>query len=893
MTAAMTLERAVLVVEDDPHTAELERRALVRAGKRVRITGLVGDAIAAMWEETFAVILLDYRLPDGDPWPVFEAARRMMPPVPVILATSVGDERIAAEVIHRGGADYLIKTNGFWEQLPAIIDRVLKTAGAEQSNARLAALVESSDDAIVSESLRGEILSWNAGAERLFGYSAAEAIGMPMSALTPADRLAEGATILDGIRHGRATRLETVRLHRDGSPVDVSITVSPVFDGAGFVVSAAAILRDITDRKRKDDLLRENEQLLRLALESARMGVWDLDLTTDTTTRSLRHDQIFGYEALQPHWGIEAFNKHVLPEELDGIKLAFEEAMVSGALKFECRIRWPDGSLHWIQAEGCPVADAEGRPVRVIGVLTDITERKAAEEALRKSAELDRALFDGSPLPMLLFDIVSLEILAVNDASLQQYGYSREDLLAMTIEDISRPEDVPALIATRPDSQEEYLRAGVFAHRKKDGTFVRVAVHVHDVWVGERRLRLALLQDVTEQKWLEDQLRQAQKMDAIGRLAGGIAHDFNNILSVINGYSELLLESLDAEAAGRREIAEINKAGHRAAEMTRQLLAFSRKREVARKAINLNSVLQDMGRMLGRLIGEHIELAIHLDPNLGQVQFDASQLEQIILNLAVNARDAIEGAGLLLIETGNRRLEREDLLARGQTQATPGEYVLLKVSDTGSGMDEATLALIFEPFFTTKEPGRGTGLGLSTVFGIVEQCGGVIDVESELGRGTTFRIYLPRVDSPAFAPAPKEQAPRPAHGGETLLLVEDDEQLRSLLALVLQQAGYTVLETASPQEALTYASNSDHRIDLLITDVVMPQMRGPMLAARITEARPAVKVLFLSGYTGKALTAADDLNPQAPFLEKPFARQALLTKVRELLAEPASANAVS
>jgi hypothetical protein len=1039
---------AILVVEDDAQTAELERRALVRAGKRVRAVGEVRQALAAMAEESFSAILLDYRLPDGEPWPVLEAARQALPPIPVILVTAMGDERVAAEVIHRGGADYLIKTEGFWEHLTGAIERVLKVARIEQTNARLAALVESSDDAIFSQSLAGEILSWNAGAERLFGYTAGEAVGQPVALLFPAGGAVEAAAIAERTLRGETTRqLETVRIRKDGCPVEVSLTVSPVIDGGGAVVSAASICRDITSRKRAErriaarneitraiaesttvagacpallrglceglgwrlgamwvldpgggelrcagewhrdetldalgaamlqaarapgsfpgeswaegrvavardplagaaaelrraaveagisgtlvfpvvargevrgmvellgggiapvepqlaewltavgsqvgqfvdeclanERLRDSERWLRLALEAARMGVWDLDLASKECTRSLRHDQIYGYDELQPRWSTDIFARHVLSEDEPRVRAAFARALGTGELHLECRVRWPDGTVHWIAVEGKLLRDPAGRPMRLIGVITEITARKAAEEALRERAELDHTLFVGSPLPMWLYDVDTLRIRSVNDAAVRQYGWSREELLAMTLRDVRAPEDVPALHAAFSPELPSYHHAGIFRHRKKDGTPMRVDVHVADVWIGGRRSRLALLQDVTENQRLEEQLRQSQKMEAIGQLAGGIAHDFNNLLTIVNGYADHLLARSHAGAEGFDELSEIRQAGERAASLTRQLLSFSRRREVDLRILDLNSVVTDMNKLVRRLIGEHFELAVNLSPVLGTVRMDAGQLEQVIMNLAVNARDAMGEGGTLTIETSN--VEVDEAFTRTHVGVTPGPYVVLSVTDTGCGMDEAVMRRIFEPFFTTKELGRGTGLGLATVFGIVEQSGGHIYVYSEQGRGSTFKVFLPRVDSDPSPRPERMTAGETRRGGETVLVVEDDEQVRRLTALILSQGGYHVLEAAGPERALAIVGERGGQIALIVSDVVMPGMDGPALVRRIAETRPELPALFLSGYTGRTVKQIGGLGGDAPFLEKPFTPQALLAKVRTVL----------
>jgi signal transduction histidine kinase len=375
----------------------------------------------------------------------------------------------------------------------------------------------------------------------------------------------------------------------------------------------------------------------------------------------------------------------------------------------------------------------------------------------------------------------------------------------------------------------------------------------------------------------EDQLRQAQKLEAVGRLAAGIAHDFNNLLSVVLSYSEELLVDLPDASPSRRDALEIQRAGERAAELTRQLLVFSRQQVLAPKILDLNDVLSNLGRMLGRMLGEDIELALLAAPLLGQVKADPGQIEQVVMNLVVNARDAMPGGGKLTIATSN--VDLDDAYARDHLGVEPGRYVMLSVSDTGVGMDKATQARLFEPFFTTKGPGRGTGLGLSTVFGIVKQSHGSIWVYSEPGQGTTFKIYLPRVDAAADRPL---VVTTPAGGSETILLVEDEPQVRAVVRRTLERAGYAVVVAQDPHEAVRIAEAAGP-IDLLLTDVVMPYMNGRELAERVRSRRPGVRVLFTSGYTDDAILRHGVLDEGVPFLQKPITPASLMRSVRETL----------
>jgi nitrogen-specific signal transduction histidine kinase len=393
-----------------------------------------------------------------------------------------------------------------------------------------------------------------------------------------------------------------------------------------------------------------------------------------------------------------------------------------------------------------------------------------------------------------------------------------------------------------------------------------------------------LVEDITERKLLEAQLRQAQKMEAVGRLAGGIAHDFNNLLTAITGYADLALSDLREGDPMRQDMEEILRAAHRAAELTRQLLAFSRQQVLAPRVLDLNEVVQSVDKMLRRLVGEDVELLSVLAPGLGHVKADPGQLEQVIVNLAVNARDAMPTGGKLTIETADAELA--ETRVRDLATVPAGRYVMLAITDSGTGMDEETKARIFEPFFTTKEQGKGTGLGLATVYGIVKQSGGFIWLYSEPGHGTTFKIYLPRVEGAADALAPPVGTAEVPRGTETVLIVEDEEAVRALAKTALTRKGYRVLEAANGGEALLRCESEQAPIHLLVTDVVMPGLGGADLAQRLAPLRPDMKVLFISGYADRAAARHGTIQPGAAYLEKPFSLEALARKVREVLDRP-------
>ena len=508
-------------------------------------------------------------------------------------------------------------------------------------------------------------------------------------------------------------------------------------------------------------------------------------------------------------------------------------------------------------------------------------ERKRTEEQLHESERKYRLLFETNPEPMFVYDFDTLRILAVNDAAVTRYGYSEREFLDLTLRDIRSPEDQARLVeelSRRPDAGAE--RSGV-RHRAKDGKQFEVDLVARPLEFAGRRARLVLARDVTAQRQLEGQLRQSQKMEAVGQLAGGIAHDFNNLLTAILGSTQLLLHNTPPGDPRREDAEEIRHAGLRAAELTRQLLAFSRRQVLAPKVLDLNAVVGNMDRMLQRLLGEDVELATSLDPAAGTVNADPGQLEQVLLNLAVNARDAMPGGGRLSVGTGRVTLLEEHVERRHRLP--PGDYACLAVTDTGEGMDEATQAHLFEPFFTTKEVGKGTGLGLATVYGIVKQSGGYIWVYSEPAHGTTVKVYLPRVHGVAEAPLPPPPPAEVRGGHETVLLVEDATPVRTLARRSLEACGYRVLDAADGPTALELSARHADGIDILVTDVVMPGMSGRELAERLAPARPSMKVLYTSGYTDDAMVRQGVLSAGVAFLQKPFVPDTLARKVRDVL----------
>jgi two-component system, cell cycle sensor histidine kinase and response regulator CckA len=510
---------------------------------------------------------------------------------------------------------------------------------------------------------------------------------------------------------------------------------------------------------------------------------------------------------------------------------------------------------------------------------------RAAQEADERYG----MLFGSNPQPMWVFDVETLSFLAVNDAAVRHYGYNREEFLSMTIMDLLPPEDAPGLHHGLERTGLQRGDVALTQHQRKDGTIVDMELVSHEMELDGRRARLVLATDISERTRTraalhqsEEQLRQAQRMDAAGRLAGGVAHDFNNLLTTIRGFSDLLLRDIPVEDTRRKDVEQIRKAADRGALLTRQLLAFGRHQTLQPRTVEMNSVVSNMEGLVQRLIGADIRLATELRPGLGDVKVDPGQLEQVLVNLVLNARDAMPAGGTLTIETGERVISGS---SRGRS-IKPGRYIVLAVSDTGSGMDGDTLSHVFEPFFTSQAPGSRAGLGLSIVYGIVKQNGGVVRVSSEPGEGTTVKVFLPRSegDEPVVS-----EALSSARGDETVLIVEDEDGVRELLWKILTEHGHTVLEARHGRDAVTVAAGYNHPIHLLITDVVMPEMGASELVDRLLTKRPDLKVLFISGYTNDEVLRRGVTRSDSAFIQKPFTADELMRKVRELLDGKASA----
>ncbi len=568
------------------------------------------------------------------------------------------------------------------------------------------------------------------------------------------------------------------------------------------------------------------------------------------------------------------------PLEAPRVAAVVEEAFAnpSEPRSVEHRLLRKDGSWGVFESRGQALWDAAGG-IRVVSISRDVSARKEAEQS---HARLSLAVEQAAELIVITDPEAAIQY--VNPAFERVTGYVRTEVLGKNPRMLNGGQQDPAHFHDLWDTlKRREVWRGEFTNRRKDGSLYQVEATISPVQDPTGRLMgyVGVERDVTHEKRLEEQLLRAQKMEAVGRLAGGIAHDFNNLLGVITGYGELLLRHLGDLDPQRVRAEQLLKAADRAATLTRQLLAFSRQQVLQPKVLDLNVVIGDLEKMLRRVIGEDVAFSMAPGESLGCVRADPSQIEQVLMNLVVNARDAMPRGGRLTIETTN--VDLTEAYTREHAVVQPGPYVMLAVSDTGCGMDPRTLEQVFEPFFTTKEPGKGTGLGLSTVYGIVKQSGGYVWAYSELGRGTTFKIYLPRVDEPVQVTRTTKAPLHVPRGTERVLLVEDDTMLRDLLEETLTAHGYSVRAAKTGGEALEAVAHSGETFDLLVTDMVLPGISGREAAGRLTAARPGLRVLYVSGYAADAIVEHGELPASAAFLGKPFSPDALLRKVREVL----------
>jgi PAS domain S-box-containing protein len=748
-------------------------------------------------------------------------------------------------------------------------------------------LFESSPDPIFVEDLQGNVLDVNPAACRLHRMPREKLVGKNVLDLVPAEHREAVKSEFPKVAAGKLDTFDGLSLTADNLAVPVAIRVGRM----NFHGQPALLLhvRDISARIKMETALRSSERRFRALIEKSTDGVTLITAKGINRYASPAATRILGYTA-EELFNTDAF-QFVHPDDAPRMKEQLAELLKQpgGSVSTRCRYRHKNGAWLWLQAVGTNLLEVPEVNAIVVNFV-DITERMEAEEQMRAVLTSARCLLwhaavEAAPdspekLSWHSFDIPNSDAarvflpVAMDEGESYAEAWNRSKL----------PEDLPRAAETGRAAITGGRRGYSVEYRCKlaSGETRWIYEDVRIEPLSDTRWRaFGVCTDVTDRKLLEEQLRQAHKMEAVGQLAGGVAHDFNNLLMIIRGYSDLLIEGLKSDQALHGQAVHIQKAADRAAKLIQQLLAFSRKQVLQPKVLDLNTVARELEPMLRRLIGEDIKLLISCTENLGHVKADRGQIEQVIMNLAANARDAMPQGGRLIIETANAELDAAYAARRADLK--PGRYVLLAVSDDGVGMDSETRSHLFEPFFTTKQNNRGTGLGLATVYGIVKQSNGHIWVYSEPNQGSVFKIYLPRVDEPETVEPPPPPETPPQRGTETVLLVEDEDEVRTLAGELLERFGYRVLMAPDGNAALRICEKHGEPIHLLVTDVVMPGMSGRVLAQLLVSMHPELKVLYISGYTDATITHHGVLEAGSAFLQKPFTPNALARKVREVI----------
>jgi two-component system cell cycle sensor histidine kinase/response regulator CckA len=869
---------------------------------------------------------------------------------------------------------------------------------------RYAMILATTSDAALAADLEGRITAFNPGAERIFGYTAAEIVGRPIAVLSPDDALEEQATTWSRLfETGSISGLEAERLTKDGRRLRVELTINVTRDARGRPTGTAAVIRDVTERRRSEEALRESESRLRRifrvapvgigvarnrvllevndqlcemvgrtreelvdresrilypsdeeyarvarereiqaatqeivsvytlwqhrdgrirnvimnssylergdpgkgaifavrdvteqvrsrreleeqhlqleqAQELARVGSWAFDLDADRVTGSREAMRIYGLTG--ESWSISEIQSIPLPEHRETLDRAFADLVRRGKPydeTFSLRRR-SDGEIRTVHS----IARFDRENNRVLGVIQDITDQRTAEEAVRASEQRFRSVVEQSS--QAIYVLVGDQFELVNPRFCEMTGVTAEEACApgFDFHDLLAPESLRIVEERRLGRQrhETLSESYEFAIRHRSGRTVQVSASVAPIRYRGHDAVLGFLQDITAQKTLEAQLDQALRMESIGRLSGGVAHDLNNLLSPVLGYAELLLEDLSAGDARRSSAEAILQAGIRARDLVRQLLAFSRQQPLEMGTVDLNTMLRDFESLLRRTLREDIRIELDLQAGTPLVIADRTQLERVVMNLAVNAQDAMPEGGILTLRTRSAVLDESFIATHPGSK--PGCFEVLEVADTGEGMDAETRRRIFEPFFTTKPKGKGTGLGLSTVYGIVKQHDGYIAVDSVAGRGATFSCYFYEAEGAGSdRVSPADSLVQPG-GTETVLVVEDEELVRDLVVGVLGRQGYEVLAAGSGEEAISLFQGLDGHVDLLLTDVVLPGINGRELHQRIHDLSPRTRVLFMSGYAGDVISERGVLTDET-LIQKPFSTEALATRVRDTL----------
>ena len=769
----------------------------------------------------------------------------------------------------------------------AEVVRTADPGGLEEalSEAQYRSVVDNIKQVIFHTDARGVWRFLNAAWTEITGFTVAETLGRNfLTFVHPDDRVAL-AEVFQPLVDQRQDYFghEARYLTKVGGFRWIEVFAQLTTDGAGHVLGIFGTLTDITERKLADEELAATRARLDHLMAASPAVLYSVPVASAYAIRSISDNvrRQLGYTPAEVTADPEFWTSRVHPDDAPHASEAWAATLIEGRRSDQYRLRNAAGAYRWIHDERRLVCDEQGKPSEIVGSWVDVTEHRRTEADRARLATVVEQSAEA-----IVITTVDGTIEYANPAFERLTGTARAQLIGRHA----------TLLKTDPGDDELWhslrvsLRAGQtwsgqFTHARADRSVIQVAAMVFPVRGHDGRVvsYVSGMRDVTHERQVEDQLRQAQKMEIAGRLAGGVAHDFNNLITVISGRAQMLMRDAAVAPEQLRHVDLINETANRAAALTRQLLAFSRKQAIAPRILDLSAVLANMTKMLRRLIGEDVELVISAGAGVGRVKADPGQLEQVVMNLVVNARDAMPDGGRLTIAIANVRLDEDT--ARRQLALGAGEYVALSVTDTGCGMSAETQAHVFEPFFSTKGPDKGTGLGLSTVYGIVKQSEGDIAIDSALGCGTTMTVYLPRVEGEIEEPA-VERASRLPEGSETILIAEDEDGVREIVREILAGQGYQVLEARDGVSALLVSERHPGPIHLLLSDVVMPRMGGGELAQQLTAVRPATRVLFMSGYTDDAIALRRAAEGETPLLQKPFSTTVLVRRIREVLDRP-------
>ncbi|GBE27734.1 blue-light-activated protein [bacterium BMS3Bbin03] len=888
-------EARIVVVEDESIVAmEIEDR-LYSLGYQVLGTYASGEeALKQIDKLQPDLILMDIMLHgelDG-----IETAEKIRNQynIPSVYLTANSDENTLQRAKITEPYGYLLKP--FEErELHTTVEMALYKSKMERKLIEhkkwLSTTLKSIGDAIIATDKNGRIKFMNSVAEKLTGWKEEDAIGLDSSRVFQIVNELTKEAMENPVQKALSKREtialanHTVLISRNGAKRSIEDSAAPIINDKGDVLGVVLDFRDVSERKKNEKILHNSEMKFKSIFQASNDGIIITDASEKINSCNEAALKIFGYT-----------EEELLDKPISFLMPALRNLIHKNKPKSEDSFKHIDLIGKMLEIEGLKKGETDF-PIEVSitsrrtdegnflsFTIRDITERKNAELELKKERDFISAVLDTDGVLVIVLDNFGNLVRAnrtwkeVTGYDLTKHKNEKFELLLRSDEEMKQFKIIMDKIYNTGKSGKHEV-----ALTTKEGDSRQILWSYASIYnaKGEIDYIVGTGLDVTDLRKVEQQLRQAQKMDAIGKLAGGIAHDFNNLLTAINGYSDLILESMDTTNEFFEDIKEIRKAGYRAADLTHQLLAFSRRQMLDMKIINLNEVLQNMDKMLRRIIGENINLNYILSEDLFPIKTDISQIDQIILNLAVNARDAMPDGGRLTIETANVRLDKN--YSNKHFAMKPGEYVMLAISDTGIGMTKEVEERLFEPFFTTKDVGKGTGLGLSTVYGIVKQFNGFIWVYTEPGEGTTFKIYLPKVEVKTKPADGMDEFQAIHYGSETILLVEDEKFVRDFVAQTLTKNGYTIIKAASAKEAIKIAEEADNTIDMLLTDVIMPDMSGKELEDYLRSTGKHLKTLFMSGYTDQAIVHHGILNENIEFMQKPFSPATLLRKVRKVL----------